>query len=160
MHKKLFTKSECDEIVSFAEDQDRWQTINDSAKYQIIIFQPNEYISNKIIKYGKERLGLSILTVNLAVIKYLEGDHFPRHIDRNKEYEFNKDFVYNINIKLNDEYEGGEFFLNDELFVAEVGDVYHYKSTEFHEVKTITKGVRYSGLFYVRERDLGVSKII
>jgi len=160
MHKKLFTKNECDEIISFSEEQNQWKTVNDSANYQIITFKPNEYISNKIIEYGKRHLDLSILTVNLAVIKYVEGGHFPRHIDRYKQYEYSKDFVYNINIKLNENYEGGDFFLNDKLFVADVGDVYHYKSTEFHEVKIITKGVRYSGLFYVRERDLGISKII
>lgn len=160
MYKKFFTKNECDEIILFSEEQNRWQNVKNVANYQMFIFQPNDYVSNKIIKYGKEKLGLSILTLNLAVLKYLEGDYFPKHIDRNKNKEFNKDFLYNINVKLNDDYEGGEFFLNNKLFVAEVGDVYHYKSTEFHEVKTITKGIRYSGLFYIRERDIEVSKII
>jgi hypothetical protein len=157
MHKKLFTDTECSEIIRFSEKQNKW--VNNS-HYQIFVFQPDESISNKIIKYGKEKLGLSILNVNLGVIKYLVGDSYPRHIDRNQEIEFNKDFVYNINLKLNDEYEGGEFFLNDELLIAEVGDVYHYKSTQYHEVKPITNGIRYSGLFYIRERDLGISKII
>lgn len=160
MYKKFFTKNECDEIILFSEEQNRWQNVNNVANYQMFVFQPNDYVSNKIIKYGKEKLGLSISTLNLGVLKYMEGDYFPKHIDRNKNKEFNKDFLYNINVKLNDDYEGGEFFLNDKLFVAEVGDVYHYKSTEFHEVKTITKGIRYSGLFYIRERDIEVSKII
>jgi hypothetical protein len=160
MRKKLFTKNECDEIISFSENQNRWKEVNDGGIYKIVFFTPNEYISNEIIEYGKEILGLSILNVNMAVIKYLEGDCFPRHIDRDKNYELNRDFLYNINLKLNDEYEGGEFFLKDKLFYAEVGDVYHYKSTEFHEVKPITKGIRYTGLFYIRERDIGISKII
>lgn len=160
MRKKLFTKNECDEIISFSENQNRWKEVNDGGIYKIVFFTPNEYISNEIIEYGKEILGLSILNVNMAVIKYLEGDCFPRHIDRDKNYELNRDFLYNINLKLNDEYEGGEFFLKDNLFYAEVGDVYHYKSTEFHEVKPITKGIRYTGLFYIRERDIGISKLI
>jgi hypothetical protein len=157
MHKKLFTKNECNDIIKFCEEQNNWK---DRTHYQIYAFEPEEHISNKIINYGKEQLGLSILHVNLGVIRYLVGYNFPRHIDRWAEFEFNKDFVYNINVKLNDEYEGGEFYLNDKLFIADVGDVYHYKSTEYHEVKVITKGVRYSGLFYIRERDLGISKII
>lgn len=157
MHKKLFTKNECNEIIKFSEEQNIWI---DYSHYQTFTFQPKENISSKIINYGKEQLGLSILNINLGVIRYLEGNHFPRHIDRNKKIEFNKDFVYNINLKLNDDYEGGEFFLNDKLFVADVGDLYHYKSTEYHEVKPITKGIRYTGLFYIRERDLGISKII
>jgi len=160
MRKKLFTKNECDEIISFSENQNRWKEVNDGGIYKIVFFTPNECISNEIIEYGKEILGLSILNVNMAVIKYLEGDCFPRHIDRDKNYELNRDFLYNVNLKLNDEYEGGEFFLKDNLFYAEVGDVYHYKSTEFHEVKPITKGIRYTGLFYIRERDIGISKLI
>jgi hypothetical protein len=157
MHKKLFTKNECNEIIKFSEEQNNW--IN-KLHYQIITFQPNEYISNKIIIYGKEHLGLSILNVNLGVIRYLVGNSYPKHIDRNEEIEFNKDFLYNINLKLNDDYEGGDFFLKGKLFYAEVGDLYHYKSTQYHEVKPITKGIRYTGLFYIRERDLGISKII
>jgi Rps23 Pro-64 3,4-dihydroxylase Tpa1-like proline 4-hydroxylase len=159
MQKKLFTKNECNEIISFCEKENQWKKISNGVDYQIFLFTPSESISDKIIKYSKEILGLSILNVNLAVLKYVEGDYFPRHIDRAGN-GFNRDFLYNINLKLNDEYEGGEFLLNDRVFIAEVGDVYHYKSTEFHEVKPITKGVRYTGLFYLRERDIGISKII
>jgi hypothetical protein len=157
MHKKLFTDTECSEIIRFSEKQNKW--VNNS-HYQLFIFKPDQFISDKIIKYGKEKLGLSILNVNLGIVKYLVGDSYPRHIDRHTEIEFNKDFLYNINLKLNDDFEGGDFFLNDELFVAAVGDVYHYKSTQYHEVKPITRGIRYTGLFYIRERDLGISKLI
>jgi hypothetical protein len=160
MRKKLFTKNECNEIISFSENENQWKKINNGADYYIFLFKPNQFISDKIIHYSKEILGLSILNVNLGVLKYVEGGGFPRHTDRNEEIELNKDFLYNINLKLNDEYEGGDFFLNDKLFSADVGDVYHYKSTEFHEVKPITKGIRYMGLFYLRERDIGISKII
>jgi hypothetical protein len=159
MRKNLFTKNECNEIISFSENENQWKKKTDGVSYQIFIFKPNEFISDKIMKYAKEILGLSILTVNLAVLKYIEGGYFPRHTDRS-ETAFNRDFLYNINLKLNDEYEGGEFLLNDNVFLADVGDVYHYKSTEFHEVKPITKGTRYTGLFYLRERDIGISKLI
>ena len=159
MKKKLFTKNECDEIILFSENKNQWKEITDEVSYKIFFFSPSESICNKIIKYSKEILGLSISTVNLAVLKYIEGDYFPRHLDRVGN-GFNRDFLYNINLKLNDEYEGGEFFLNDKLFTAEIGDVYHYKSTEFHEVKPVIKGIRYTGLFYLRERDIGISKII
>lgn len=159
MKKKLFTKNECDQIILFSENMNQWKTITNEVSYKIFFFEPNESVSMKIMEYAKQVLGLSIMTVNLAVLKYVEGDYFPRHTDRLGK-GFNRDFLYNINLKLNDEYEGGEFFLNDNLFTAEVGDVYHYKSTEFHEVKPITKGTRYSGLFYLRERDVAISKII
>jgi hypothetical protein len=159
MRKNLFTKNECNEIISFSENENQWKKKTDGVSYQIFIFKPNKFISDKIMKYVKEILGLSILTVNLAVLKYIEGGYFPRHTDKD-ETEFNRDFLYNINLKLNDDYEGGEFLLNDNVFVADVGDVYHYKSTEFHEVKPITKGTRYTGLFYLRERDIGISKLI
>ena len=159
MKKKLFTKNECNEIISFSENENQWKKETNGVSYQIFMFKPNEFISEKIMKYVKEILGLSILTVNLAVLKYIEGDYFPRHTDRAGD-GFNRDFLYNITLKLNDDYEGGEFLLKDKVFFADVGDVYHYKSTEFHEVKPITKGTRYTGLFYLRERDIEISKLI
>jgi len=56
---------------------------------------------------------------------------------------------------LNDDYEGGEFWLDDELFQGNLpGHVYYYNSTQWHEVKPVTKGIRYSLLCFVRERDL------
>jgi tetratricopeptide (TPR) repeat protein len=77
--------------------------------------------------------------------------------------EGQNDVAYNFYRIVKDFYENKYLTLvnlNDKLFVAEVGDVYHYKSTEYHEVKPITGGIRYTGLFYIRERDLGISKII
>ena len=55
---------------------------------------------------------------------------------------------------LNDEFEGGEFYLNDTKLEGNTpGIAYTYNSFEFHEVKPVTSGIRYSMLCYVRERD-------
>jgi hypothetical protein len=44
MRKKLFTKNECDEIILFSENQNRWKEINNGAVYSIVFFKPNEFM--------------------------------------------------------------------------------------------------------------------
>lgn len=110
-------------------------------------------IKDLIVDYCKKYLDLDIISVNLGVIKYLPGDAFDRHRD-DGIHKFSEDFMFNINVILNNDYEGGDFFLNDIPHVRPMGEIYHYKSNEYHGVTEITKGVRYSALFYVRYRDI------
>lgn len=110
-------------------------------------------LKDMITQYCMENLNLDVEVVNVGILKYEVGDSFERHIDYGGTHH-TSDFIYNINVLLNDEYEGGEFYLNDTHYPKPVGEVYHYKSNEYHEVKKITKGVRYSALFYIRHRDL------
>jgi hypothetical protein len=58
-----------------------------------------------------------------------------------------------VNVVLNDDFEGGEFWLDDNLLENnKPGMVYYYDSLQWNEVKEINNGVRYSILCYVRER--------
>ena len=161
MKTKLFSKEECDGIIQYCEDIDKWDiVVGEGLSYKIVLYPSQGNTSEKIIKYVEDNLKLKVLNPNIAVIKYFEGDFFGRHYDRKPSSEFNKDFLYNVNLRLNDNYEGGQFYLRDEPFYAEVGDVYHYKSSDWHEVKPVTNGVKYTALFYIRERDLVTNKII
>lgn len=155
-----FTKKECDSIIQYTESLNNWE-FKESENYSYSVSSVNlsDEISNKIKLYLKNILNLSLLNVNTLLIKYNVNDYMGRHYDRNDGTDFNKDFLYNINVRLNDDFEGGEFYLKDKIFESQVGDVYHYKSTEWHEVKPITHGVRYVALFYIRERDIGINKI-
>lgn len=159
MEKKLFTREECNSIIEESELLQNYKVFKkNGCSYQMTVFTPNENISSKIIQYTKTHLNLEITNVNLAVVKYLIGDYIGRHIDRNPENEFNKNFIYNINTRLNDDYTGGQFYLNDNPFYSEVGDTYHYKSTIWHESKPVTDGVKYTALFYIREQDVEIKK--
>ena len=150
------SKEQCQHIIDLSETSGVWKRIrfspNTSYRTVSVDLGGND-IKDLISEYCKRYLNLKVINVNLRVIKYLPGDAFDRHRDDGGN-KFSEDFMYNINVILNNEYEGGEFFLNDVPHIRPMGEIYHYKSNEYHGVTEITKGVRYSALFYVRYRDI------
>ena len=154
--KKLFTKQECSDMIKNAEKENKWtryEMLNTHSYFTCALLL-NENQILRIRKYCKDYLNLDVENISLGILKYLPKDFFTRHKDKNDDLEFNFDFIYNVNMRLNDDYEGGDFYLNDKLFNQEVGVVYNYTSDTYHEVTKVTSGIRYSALFYIRERDL------
>jgi hypothetical protein len=151
---------QCKYLINLSESKKGWKRIRFGSKtsYRTVMFGlDNEEIKYLIIKYCNDYLNITIDNVNVGIIKYETGDLFQRHIDNGGSTHrnlFSKDFIYNINVILNDDYEGGEFYLNDKPYPKPPGEIYHYKSNEYHEVKKITNGIRYSALFYIRYQDI------
>lgn len=161
--KQLITREECNKVIAFAESKQKWvrnipdklRPNNGDGNYEVCDISDLTWYKEKLVEYALEELGLKLYTASIAVMKYKEGSKFPRHTDRNRTSEFNMDFRYNINVVLNDDFEGGEFWLDDKPVVGNTpGVVYHYNSDQWHEVKEVTRGTRYTTLFYVRDRDL------
>lgn len=150
------SKEICDDIIRSAEEKSDWNYVSYKNKdsYNITTVEIDPNITSIVKKYCLDHLNVKLGRVNMSVLKYNVGDLFSRHIDYSSTSDNHKDFIYNVNVRLNDNYEGGEFWLNDKPYNQPIGELYHYRSTEYHEVKVITKGVRYSALFYVRERDI------
>lgn len=155
---KLFTLKDCSQIIHHMESVDMWKSPTDGTSYSAVDFIPEPWVSSKIIEYAKTQIGIDITNIVAIGLKYQVGDKFPPHVDRNENDEFHKDFLYNINMLLNTDYEGGEFRIEGNPHLYEPGVVYHYNSSKLHEVTEITKGIRYSVLFYIRERDFNYQK--
>jgi predicted 2-oxoglutarate/Fe(II)-dependent dioxygenase YbiX len=161
--KRLFTIEECKEIINHAENDDTYQweekIENDSngdlfLRYFVKSLNTHVFAREKFQKFVNDEFSFNVHNTNLYILKYLSGFKFGRHFDRNLSKELNRDFVYNVNVVLNDDFEGGEFWLDDNLLENnKPGMVYYYDSLQWHEVKEIKNGVRYSILCYVRERD-------
>lgn len=150
---------QCKYLIDLAESTNSWVDVKQegNTSYQTIKnLNVSGDIESIVKKYCSDVLGLTVTKINLGILKYKKGDAFARHFDFGT-YEFNQDFIYNINVKLNDDYIGGEFYLDDEPYNKPVGELYHYKSTKYHEVKEIKSGIRYSALFYVRGRDIDIN---
>lgn len=160
--ERLLTIEECSEIINCVEENSNWDYHNNldssgntSSKYFLKNLDGNDLVINKFKNYINSNFPFRVDNVNIFVLKYLQGGFFHRHIDRVEHREKHKDFVYNINVILNDEFSGGEFWVNDEPFIGNTpGMVYYYNSTQWHEVKPILSGTRYSMLCYIRERDI------
>lgn len=155
MKEKLFSKQECEKLIEYAESLDTWRTWRtEQFSYSNVIFAIDGSYLIPVRDFIYRNTNLKVKNISFGMFRYTIGDYFSRHIDRNPNIEINKDFVYNINVKLNTNYSGGEFYLNGKEYTSGIGDVYIYPSTQYHEVKQIKQGVRYQGLFYLRERDI------
>ena len=145
---------ECNYLIDFSETKKGKAYDTKGHRYQVTYFELYNEIKDIIVSYCKDILKLEISRVNVGIIKCEKDSFFGRHQDRLSKSEFTKDFLYNINVRLNDDYKGGEFYLDDSPYHKPVGEIYHYKSSQYHEVKKITEGVRYTAIFYIRERDI------
>ena len=153
---KLFDEVECLDIIQKSEQNGKWERNNRLKKYSYFTTKlelDNQKV-NLIKDYCKEYLNLDVETLSTGILKYVPNDFFAKHIDKVDNLKFNSDFIYNVNMRLNDNYVGGDFYLNDKLFNQEVGTLYSYTSNTYHEVTKVKSGIRYSVLFYIRERDL------
>lgn len=165
MGRQIFSLKECNNIIDILENNQDWEKYVSYDKDKNIFSSYNttsltiEWISDKFKTYIENEFSFSISNLTILALKYNVGDKFGRHFDRNPNFERNKDFLYNVNVVLNDNFKGGEFWLDDKLFLeTSPGMGYSYSSTQWHEVKTITEGTRYSMLCYIRERDIILKK--
>jgi predicted 2-oxoglutarate/Fe(II)-dependent dioxygenase YbiX len=72
---------------------------------------------------------------NIHYINYKEGDECKAHVD---EWSSVRTFI----ILLNDDFEGGEFYIDGEDVPFKVGDVLEFDDKAIHGVKKVTKGNR------------------
>jgi len=144
--------SHCRYLIELSESKNLWERVKTNGSYYFTLFEVEDgEIKDLIIQYCSEYLNLDISTINVGILKYIKGDLIQKHIDSGSS---NNPLIYNINVLLNDNYEGGEFYLNDQPHLKPMGEIYHYRSIEYHEVKKVKKGVRYCALFYIRYRDI------
>lgn len=86
--------------------------------------------------------------------EFFTGAKFAKHVDKDRQH----DWKLIVGAKLNDDFEGGELITynpNGEL-ATEKGLLYKIDSEVLHEVTEITKGTRYSFVYFINYKDLGV----
>ena len=157
---QLFTKEECIKIINYAEANSNWERMEsrstDDVKYKYFVNDMSDYdfVADRFVLYVKEKLNYNLSYPTILVLKYIPGDFFGKHIDSNNNETFSHDGIENVNTILNDTFTGGEFYLDNKKITTTPGNVYHYKSSTYHEVTEVIDGVRYSLLCYVRTRNL------
>ena len=82
---------------------------------------------------------------------YKEGDHYDWHVDDDGvAYDSSAGPFAGLNrrlsfsILLNEDFEGGEFVMNDALPLNKTGQILLFPSTIKHKVNPVTQGTRYS----------------
>jgi len=85
----------------------------------------------------RELLGINKISTenNMYVCMYKKGDVCKSHVDP---------VQYTILMTLNNDYTGGELFVEEEHISLDTGDCVIFKGDTKHEVKEITDGMRWS----------------
>lgn len=158
---QLFTSEECDIIISHIENKNNWERADDGDSRYYHIYLELDWVSNKFIDYIKKVENIDVSDSKFVkCLKYEIGDFFKPHTDFRPNLDFYKTFMYNINILLNDDFEGGDFLVNNQFYPKQRGWVYYYSSNEIHEVREVTNGVRYSILYGVFSDTIVRNKLI
>lgn len=163
----VLSKIQCRTLIDLAESKDSWSRIRGGSRtsYSTCTFKIKDLsIYDLLSDYCALNIGVNFNPSKVSIIKYNVGDRIQRHTDLGSDFyssnKFTGDVVYNVNIRLNEEYSGGEFYLQDKPFIKAVGEIYHYKSDVYHEVKEVLSGVRYIALIGITQSDIDGDKKI
>lgn len=161
----MFTKEECEKIISMAElslmdNSKSYFKYDDNIKYKVLNIERNEttsWIFDKMCNYFTNKTNIKIkkpLDI-LHIHNYKVGDFFKKHKDNLYPTQ-----IHNIGVCLNDDYDGGEFVLYEpyEMLPKKQGEIYTFESLRLHEVKEITKGERWSIIAFLHLDNLELKK--
>lgn len=150
---KLFTKEECDMIMSFNKEYKGYSHIlRDDRDYEEWLIDSNKF--NFLIKNLKSEFKIKSLPDG-RIICYKVGNYFSLHKDR---YSLHPDRYKTLIIQLSDNYEGGVLEVNNKIVDKSIGNTVIFDSNAYHSVSAITQGTRYSLVFWLRLSDFNNDK--
>ena len=94
-----------------------------------------------------------IITDWIHILEYKQGYYFDKHTDIVKGYHTRE---YSGGIELNDNWEGGEFLIEGKKLNTKIGKLFYFKPDLIHELRPITKGIRYSLHFPLNKKEKNI----
>jgi len=95
------------------------------------------------------------LLQRVTILRYDKGDYFKKHSDGNHNQSTSENLPYHFygGVELNekDEFDGGEFFVSDEIVDYKKGRLFTHGFEESHGVKEVTRGTRWSIHFLISD---------
>jgi hypothetical protein len=145
IQSELFTKEECENILSFKheykgyshilrDDRDYEEWLIDSTKFEFLLRKLYSEFKIKSLPDGR-------------IIRYDIGNYFSLHRDR---YSLHNDRYKTLIVQLNDTYEGGVLEVDKKIVDRTIGNTILFDSNDFHSVSSITNGTRYSLVFWMK----------
>ena len=130
------------DYTEFYQDYDldwkknKWLKISDFSEFKFV----SELINKDLKKINK----FYEVSEFITFLIYNEGDFFGNHID-GPSYSSNKlNTVLTGGYLLNTDYKGGDFILENKKLSVSIGELFVFGRNDWHEVKEVTEGVRYS----------------
>ena len=94
----------------------------------------------------------------ITFLIYKEGDFFGKHKDDDFDATDKENPIYSGGYVLNDTFVGGEFIIDNKKLNVGVGELFFFERHLYHEVKEITKGIRYSLHFGIESSNVQKNK--
>jgi hypothetical protein len=148
--KVIFTKSECDSIISILKQNEiKWKSNNRKYNsYDLNINLENKWIFDRLKEFFEIETNLKINKMKELIHfhKYIIGDWFGKHND------IREGRLYAVGVLLNQNFDGGDFKLynpDEYLLNKEIGNTYIFDVKIEHEITTILIGERYSLLWFL-----------
>lgn len=155
--KVIFTEEECNKIISLAN---KFNTALFYKQPECVIYLNKD--QRKDFQNKFECFGIKKFPRQIKILKYSEGIGFNLHKDSDGKDGRLKSIVTQLSHP--SDYEGGVLKIVDNFEWYEVnkniGNSVIYPSSALHEVSTITSGVRYVMVFWIKKWNLKLSKSI
>jgi len=165
-YEDCMSENVCDEIMShdwkmqkstYSNNKGKTKASDERVKmHEVWVKQNTPFYENlkttfiKVMsKYSTDHKDFSCIHhTDFRINKYSEGGFMSEHVD-NIHHSHGQQYGYpqvSVLLYLNDDYEGGEFFVAEEMFLPEKGSAIIFPSNFMypHEAKVVTKGTRWS----------------
>lgn len=148
LHRKFFDSEFCSEVIKNYNTNFSYEPRGDWDSWTISNAQYKEYLLQKVKNIIPE--GIKNSWINLTV--YQPGDNLRIHTDKRSEHT--------IVINLNEDYQGGDFVIEQENKKLEIGDTLIFNGGSVkHGVRPVLKGIRYSLNYWFTYDDTKINLI-
>jgi len=153
--KLLFSKEECDKIISLSKTNlQKWSSndrnyISNAIDYTL----ETNWLFDRLKTFFELETEIKILKLNSQIHfhKFIKGDWFEKHND------IRETRVYGIGVLLNNTFEGGDFKLYnpiEQTLNKVIGNTYIFDVRIEHEITPILNGERYSLLWFLKKNHI------
>ena len=148
MKNLKFSEEYCDKLINiFTSDKVVHPVQNKERKNKIFLLRENQgypWLWDDVNNLIKSNLGDDhFLTLWVIVLRYDKGDYILLHED-NPHQNDNRYMSGGVELSNKNDFEVGEFIINNKVVEFERGKLITHGVTTPHEVKEVTKGTRWS----------------
>ena len=146
----FLTNEECDSLL-MADTELEWKRFNDYFRFFEVIID-NQHLNQKIVRVMKDKYGIGVSKeLIIRLLRFDVGDGLPTHTF---DYSTSNGSPYQdtnliVTVFLNDDYQGGEYYLNNTKMESKIGHGIVNHREDIGKLDLITKGNSYILLCHI-----------
>ena len=155
----MFTKEECEKILEYTKlkeglESNVYYSKSNYLAWYIFRNDDTEWIFKRVFDYVRTIANINKDFNMLFLQSVTEGNEFEKHVDLS-EY-------FNVGVCLNDDYDGGELYVENSNYPIEKkqGNIYFFEGHKPHGISKVTKGQRFALVGFFEKGDLSFNKLM